>query len=354
MGSQQIKKKTRIPKTRNTPLGNLHFSSKNFKTRPKLTIYQIKFNRMGFAPVSKRFGPNFERLPKTVQSMFRDMQKKGQISALQPDLPEVPEDKLYRRVEQWKYLPGDRVMIVKGEHKGTVTSIVSHLKNTNGYYLEDGPMKKIVVPREYWRQTQPSHVVDYPVAVTRDSIKLVSSLTDEKTGKTKTFAADDVVFRGRYWDAAHKKMLPYRCVKNEEHITIPWPAPEPIHDDELCTPEDKALERSYFPMSVVHSGLPDDLKLSLRAPLARRTIPRYSKKIITNSDLKRLTPPKMPEPPHKELMRQEKKMLAERSIELTAEMKEFIGSKVAQHLASIEDPHMKKYIERVSGDRSKK
>ncbi|CAI4956699.1 CFC_HP_G0068220.mRNA.1.CDS.1 [Saccharomyces cerevisiae] len=50
----------------------------------------------------------------------------------------------------------------------------------------------------------------------------------KKTRKDKNGAVRDVSFNGSYYDADYKKVMPYRCVKGQPDLIIPWPKPDPI------------------------------------------------------------------------------------------------------------------------------
>ncbi|ODV97804.1 hypothetical protein PACTADRAFT_47657 [Pachysolen tannophilus NRRL Y-2460] len=306
---------------------------------------------MTWTAASKRFGVNMERLPPNLRRFFENFQLRGQIPAMRSDLPTLPENKRLKTMEDWKFAVGDQVLIMKGKLKGTITKIVKLQPASNGFYLEDGPTKKIVIPKEYWNQTQDSHVMDYPKVVDRSYFKLLGTVEDPNTKQKKYIAANDIVLRGKYWDENYKKMLPYRCIKNKEDIRIPWPKPEPIEDDAYCTPEAKVMERTYFPTSIVLSELPADLKDSLRPPLSKSSKSKYDKYYLRGPDIKRLTKPNMPIPEHLRKLREEKELLKnKKALKLTPEIEDFIGKKVADHLNKNDNPHIKAYIEKVSGD----
>lgn len=303
---------------------------------------------------SKRYGANMKRLHPLVKAHFDNINRKGQIPAVRNDLPAVREEKQFKSLEDWKYTVGDKVMIVKGALKGTVTSIIRTQKETNGFMLEDGPTKEVVIPPNYWLQSESSHVVEYPKVVTSEYFKLVGTIKDETSGESRQIAANDVVFRGKYWDEDYKKMMPYRCIKNKEEYIIPWPRPDKPEDDKFCTEEAVALERTYEPVSIFESDIPSDL--NLRDPLAKRKS-RFERKqqLLTKKDLKLLQSPAMPYSDTKKAFFSERAEIRSKQItEMSAEVADFIGKRVADHLNKIKDPYMWQYIKKVSGDRKKR
>lgn len=92
---------------------------------------------------------------------------------LKPSLERVDKEKQFKSEVEWKFLPGDRIVIVKGELKGNICSITQHDTHTNGYILdENGPTKTVPVPKQFWQAGQNSHMVSFPVPVSQDDIKL--------------------------------------------------------------------------------------------------------------------------------------------------------------------------------------
>ncbi|GMG19575.1 unnamed protein product [Ambrosiozyma monospora] len=307
---------------------------------------------MSLRHLSKRYGANFDRLPHFSRKMFEQMSLDAQIPAFVPDVPEVPKKDQFKRPEQWKVQVGDKVLITKGKFKGTVTKVMGLHSSTNRLYLEQSETKKIVVPKQYWQPKQDSHVIDYPKTVSVHDIKVVGTLVEEN-GTERDIAADQLVFKGAYWDADYKKMMPYRRIKHHEHIIIPWPRPDPEEEDAFSTNQEVAEVRTYLPDSVLKTDAPRDIVKSLRDPLAKRAY-KWDKKYLTKSDVKRMTPP---EPLYTE---EKKAMFAERAkireshpTEISEDVTEFIGSKVAAHLNAVEDPHFAQYINSVSPEVAK-
>ncbi|CDK24749.1 unnamed protein product [Kuraishia capsulata CBS 1993] len=299
-----------------------------------------------------RYAANFERLGYRA-SAFQNMFQKGQLPFLRDGREPLPEAKQNQTMEDWKFVVGDRVLLTSGPNKGTVTSILSLQKSNNSYFLEHGQTKKASIPFLLWERQQESYLVDYPVPVTADSFKLVTTIKEED-GTERDVAADDIVYRGKYYDSDYNKMLPYRCIKNHEHIIIPWPRPDPITDDGLCTPQETVLERTFFPDSLVSCDVSKEAYLSLRDPLAKRPY-KWDRKVITKSDLKRLTPPKMPFSETKKAFFKERADIRAKQIkEISPEVEEFIGKKVADYFSKIQDPDMRYYLSKMAGDQKKK
>lgn len=251
---------------------------------------------------------------------------------MRPDLPIVDEAKRFTTEQDWKFLPGDRVVIVNGEHKGNICVIKGRDEHTNGYLLDDnGPSKQVVVPKEYWQKGQTSHVVDVPKAMRQSDLRLVADIEDESNpGKFKTVAIQNIVFKGKYYDEDYKKVLPYRCVFGETDLIIPWPRPEPIDDGDLATLPEVTREQTFWVDSVVRNPIPHKAFLTIRNPKSK-----YRRGKITVDDLKYLVKPKMPmTESEKVALSMKDQLTAVKRPELTEEDKILISERVKNYLES--------------------
>lgn len=311
----------------------------------------MKNLQMSFKRLSQRFQTDLERLPDHTRKLFERVNESGILPAMKNDLPFVSDEKRFRSMEDWKYIAGDKVLITKGENKGTIATIIATHDPTNSYYLDNGPTKKVVVPSHYWTRSESSHVMDYPKSVTSEYFKLLGSVT--RKGTKSYIAAQDVVFRGKYWDADYKKMLPYRCIRYREDVVIPWPKPEEVKDDAKCTSEEIAHARTYRPTSLVHSDIPTEALPSLCNNPLRPHVgksKKYTKHIVTEMDVRKTTAPKMPlSETKKALWAERQELRRKRMTKMSPDVEEFIGKKVADHLSSVKDKNVWKYFNRVGG-----
>lgn len=298
---------------------------------------------------SKRYGRELSRYPHYIRKMFEQMQERSQIPAFRSEYRQLEEKKRYNSPQQWTVQPGDTVMITKGKYSGTVTKVVALQKETNRVFLEHSETKRVVVPKQYWQPGQTSHIIDYPLPQHPKDLKVVGTMVEED-GTEKKIAADKLVFKGEYWDEDYRKMMPYRRVKYNENIIIPWPRPEPVQDCIYSTSQELVEERTFFPNSIVYSDSPSDLSTSMRHPLIKRPY-KWNKEYLTKSDVKRLTPPTMPLSEAKLAGIEERKEIkASIPKEPLPETVDLIGDKVASFLNNITDPHYAKFINKMSPD----
>ncbi|CAL9735017.1 large ribosomal subunit protein uL24m [Monosporozyma servazzii] len=249
---------------------------------------------------------------------------------MRPDLPLVDEAKKFKTEQDWKFLPGDRVVIVRGEHRGNVCMIKGRDEHTNGYLLDDnGPSKQVVVPKEYWQEGQTSHVVAVPKTMTQKDLRLVADIEDEMNpDQVKTVAVQNVVFKGTYYDEDYKKVLPYRCVLGQTDLVIPWPRPEPVEDGNLATNPEVSREQTYWVDSVARNPIPKKAFMTIRNPRSK-----YRRGKISAKDLKFLVKPEMPMTESQKAALAMKEQLGEiQRPELTEEDKILISERVKSYL----------------------
>ncbi|ODV85898.1 hypothetical protein CANARDRAFT_175659 [[Candida] arabinofermentans NRRL YB-2248] len=295
--------------------------------------------------LSKRYGANVDRFPHYLRKMFEQMSKKSQLPALRPDARIVEESKRFTKPSQWKVQVGDRVLITRGKLSGTVTKVAALHEASNRIYLEQSETRRIIAPQAFWQPNQDSHVLEYPKTYHINDVKVVGTIVEED-GTERDIAADKLVFKGAYFDQDYNKMMPIRRIKYNEHIVIPWPKPEPVEDCEFSTPREVTEVRTHYTDSIVKLDTPEGYSVeTFRNPTAKNWS-KWNKRYLSKSDIKKLTPPEMPLSETKKAMLADKLKIKEQQItEMSPEVLEFIGGKVAQHLNSITDPNFKQFVD---------
>lgn len=286
----------------------------------------------GYQHLSKagaRFLKQVEKRPKHLLQHFKKYEEKSMPEFLLPSIPRIEDAEKYQSEKEWKFMPGDRVVVMKGKWRGQTSIIQQHDLETNGFILdENGPTKTVPVPKQFWSEGQTSHMVTFPVAVEQKDLKLVADIDDPTVpGKTKTVAVRDIVFRGSYYDENYKKVMPYRCVAGQEDLIIPWPKPEPKEDGELATDPDTTREQTFWFDSIVKNPIPQGALLTIRNPKSK-----YRRGTLTAKDIARLVAPKMPlTETKKAYIKERQELSAQPKRKLTDEDKELIGSAVYEH-----------------------
>ncbi|KAG7895478.1 hypothetical protein KL936_000186 [Ogataea polymorpha] len=300
--------------------------------------------------MSKRYTGVLERLPLHFRDFFMRRADQSQIPAFRSQGKFIPEEKRYTRPEQWKVLEGDRVMFVKGPNKGKIGKVLGLQPFTNSIYTDIAETEPLSVPKQLWQEGQNEYLIDYPKTVSPDDVRVVTTMVKED-GTEYDIVAEEVVFNGKYFDEDYKKMMPIRRVKYHEHIIIPWPRPDPAEDCVFSTPPEMAEERSHIENSILHFEQPADFKIeSLRDPIMKRPY-KWDKQVLKKGDITKLTAPGIPYSETKKAMYEERKQIRESQItEMSAEVMEFIGSRVAEHLNNVTDPDFKRYVDKVSGE----
>lgn len=298
---------------------------------------------------SKRYSRELTRYPHYIRKMFEQMQERAQIPAFRSEYRQVSDKERYTKPQQWTVQPGDTVLLTKGKYAGSLTKVIALQKETNRVFVEHSETKRVVVPKQYWQPGQTSHIIDYPLPQHPHDLKVVGTLVQED-GTEKKIAADKLIFKGEYWDNDYKKMMPYRRVKYNENIIIPWPRPETVEDCVYSTSQELVEERTFFPNSIVYSDSPNDLLTSMRHPLIKRPY-KWNKEYLTKSDIKRLVPPKMPLSENKLAGIKEREQIRNSiPTEPSSETIDLVGDKVASYLNNITNPHLAKYINKLSPD----
>lgn len=125
---------------------------------------------------------------------------------------------------------------------------------------------------------------------------------------------------------------------------LPWPTPAKINEGELSTPENIATERTFEFTTIGKSSIPIELVNQLRNPYSR-----YKKRELNGLQVAKLNGPEMP------LTIEQKIWLAKQAEKpkkklypLSEEVKEFIGSRMAEHMNKIESPELRHHLEVLS------
>lgn len=176
--------------------------------------------------------------------------------------PVSPKNR-YKGIKDWKYIAGDRVVIINKDYPGfgTVTEITETLSNgvrTNAYKLKNGgPQVLSFEPKILWQEAEnrTSYFTDAEGAVQRDDIKLVYEDPETK----KLMIVDDVDFtEEKYyipqWDSMNYK----RFVKHHPEIVLDYPKKK-IEDGDFSTPKESVMKVTYQPNNFFDSGIPDGI-----------------------------------------------------------------------------------------------
>ncbi|GMM56924.1 mitochondrial 54S ribosomal protein YmL40 [Maudiozyma humilis] len=290
---------------------------------------------INFKHISKAGARIMERLANPPKGIVRH-QAKEQAKALpeflQPDLPILPREQRFRGPRDWRFMPGDRVVVLHGEAKGNIARVTKHDTATNGFILDEfGPTKTVAVPKDFWTEGQTTHMVNLPVLLRQRDLRLVAEVEDpaDPTGATtKTVAVANIVYKGQYYDEDYKRMMPYRCVFGQPDLIIPWPRPEPVEDGPLATDSEVAREQTFWVDSIARGSIPQQAFVTIRNPHSK-----HRRGTITPADLRKLVAPDMPLTETKKAYLEEQKMLHSRPKPvLTDADKQMIGDRVRQFM----------------------
>lgn len=260
---------------------------------------------------------------------FEKIERQSTPEFLRSELPRVEDEKRFRTVKDWSFLPGDRVVIVKrGKWKGKISMIHQHDPETNGYVLDNGPTRAVPIPKEFWQEGQGSHISNIPIVVSKKDIKLVADIDDPNSpGKVKTVGIRDIVYRDKYYDEDYKRIMPYRCVGGQENLIIPWPRPKQTEDGYLGTDPHVTREQTFFVDSVVRAPIPEGALLTIRNPKSK-----YRRGTLSAKDIAKLVAPKMPLTDTKKAYIKERQEQSKREKrKLTDGDKEQIGAQIFEH-----------------------
>ncbi|CAN3365234.1 large ribosomal subunit protein uL24m [Diutina catenulata] len=303
---------------------------------------------MSWNSAKKRFQRDLDKLPQQLRAQW-NAQLNKQYALPTLESYEVP-DKSKKKVTAFDVgvTAGDLAYIVRGPQKGKITTVFQYMAQNDSVLMADVTEKKLLPPTRHVAN-QASHYTDYPKFVPRSDIRLVGKEKDE-SGKVGYLVAEELVLRGKYYDDRYKKWLPRRFVKHHEEVEIPWPSPPlELEDGELSTNEGAAFEKTYEMQSMARSPLPDGVINELRNKYSKHKQRKFSALHIS-----RLQTPDMPLSKEQKLYLAKQQQKAEAAAkqappaELSEEIQDFIGERVAKHIDSIESPYMLAHLEALS------
>ncbi|EDO16539.1 hypothetical protein Kpol_1064p20 [Vanderwaltozyma polyspora DSM 70294] len=279
--------------------------------------------------VRAKLARTLENQPRRLRPMYEKFGRKTTPLFLQSEKSQVLESERFTKPRDWKYLPGDRVVLLKGSKAGNICVIKSLREGTNSFILdENGPTRMVALPKPFWTEGQTSHMIQMPLDVDHSEIRLVADIDDPaKDGSLKTVAVKDVVFGGSYYDEDYKKVMPYRYVNGDRSMVIPWPRPAPVEEEcELGTDPVVAREQTFWVDSIVKNPIPKESLLTIRNPYSK-----HRRGTLTAKEIAHLMAPKMPLTETKKAYLAERKKLAKVRAErpvLSDEEKDKIGAKI--------------------------
>lgn len=297
---------------------------------------------MSWNTAKKRFQRDLDKYPELIREVLLKKTNKFNLPTFE-STKYVPKHERKTKLEDVGLATGDMVYVTEGEHKGKISSVLQYSLESDSVILTD-VLSKRIIPKAWWIQNQTSHVMDYPLSIPRDHVKLAAKDRDDE-GKVSYVVAEGVVLKDKYYDDRYKRWLPKRFVKHHETIEIPWPKPPTdIEDDAISTTADAVFTKTYEDQTVAKSPLPQGVLAELRNPYSS-----YKKKTLTDVQARKLTAPQMPLSTEQKIYLAKKAQQPEKKLEpLSEEVKEFIGSKIAEHLSKIENPALLTHLEGLS------
>lgn len=303
---------------------------------------------MSFNGVRRRFQKDINKLPKHFRVRETKNTNRFVLPTFEQKIDLIPEKERKTQLHQVGITEGDLVYVTKGEHKGQISTVFQYTPEYDSVFLSDISEKKII-PKFQWFEQQESHLIDYPKQIPKDHVRLAAKDRDAQ-GNTYYLVAEDVVYKEKYYDDKHKKWLPKRFVKHHDNIEVPWPSPpREFNEGELSTKEEDALEKTYELQSLVIPPFPSQVMNQLRNPYSK-----YKARYLTEAQARRMNAPQMPLTKEQQifLAKKEAKEAEQRTDQLqkdlTPEMKDFIGEKIASHLNKIDNPYLKLHLEALS------
>ncbi|KAK7206181.1 hypothetical protein BZA70DRAFT_126350 [Myxozyma melibiosi] len=189
------------------------------------------------------------------------------------------------------FKPNDIVQVIKpGPDFGKITR-VHYVGDRMGVALENvGPKHTTVLPKSHWREGQTSYVYTFNGFTHPKDLRLITTVKDDKTGEMVHAAVNKLKLGEEYYDDRYKTRLRRRYVANTGGVSIPWPDPvDEVTEGNFVTPYDEARERTFFVTDATIPPVPKVALDSLRNPYAWKLKPD-----LTEEEIHRLTPPKMP------------------------------------------------------------
>lgn len=300
---------------------------------------------MSWNTAKKRFQVDLARYPQYLRPAIRAQRPVPSLPTFENDRFVAKSDKK-TTVEKVGIAPGDLAYVAEGEHKGRVSSVVRYNAEADTFMLSDILDKKLT-PRSMWLAQQTSYLVEIPKEIPANQIKLAAKDRDEQ-GNVSYVVADEVVQKERYYDPSYYRWMPRRYVKHHENIEIPWPKP-PVEAeaDELSTLKEAVFIKTYELQTIAKSPLPKGMLAELRNPHSR-----HKKKTLSDLQARRLNAPHMPLSKEQQIYLAKKAQQPVKKPEpLSEEVQDFIGTKIAEHLAKVDHPALLAHLDAVSSAR---
>lgn len=279
----------------------------------------------------------------TKARLFKEIMKRHVLPTMPAPIVTLPKEERFTTMEGPGIAAGDLVYVTGGKYKGKISKVIQYNKEADTLLLNEATMS-VVVPKNYWTENQNSHVIDYPVPIPRKNVRLAAKERDEQ-GKVSYVVAEDVVLREKYYDANHKKWLARRYIKHHESIEVPWPAPmSQPKDDAYSTLTEHVFTKTHELQTVAKAPFPKSILGELRNPYSS-----FKKKALNESQARRLNAPEMPLSVEQRIYLAKKAQTPVKKLQpLSEEAKDLIGSKIAEHLAKIDNPLLFTHLEAVS------
>lgn len=300
---------------------------------------------MSWNTAKKRFQKDVDKYPAALRKVLLDQTDKYTLPTFER-MRYIPTHERRTTMEQVGIATGDMVYIAEGEHKGKVSPVLQYSAASDCFLLTD-ILAKRAIPKPMWIPNQQSFLMDYPVAIPREHVRLAAKDRDE-TGKVSYVVAEELIYKSKYYDDNYKRWLPRRFVKHHLNIEIPWPRPpsEP-RDDELSTPKDAALLKTFELQTIAKSPLPKGLLNELRNPYSP-----HKKRGITEFEARKLNGVTMPlSAAQKEYLAKKSQTPEKKLTPLSEEVKDYIGAKMAEHISKIDNPALLAHLEVLSKSR---
>lgn len=301
---------------------------------------------MSFNGVRRRLQRDINKLPRHFRSRETKNTNRFVLPTFEQTLDQIPESERATKLTQIGITEGDLVYITEGEHKGQISTVFQYTPEYDSVFLSDVSEKKII-PKFQWFEQQESHLIDYPKQIPKSHVRLAAKDRDDK-GNTYYLVADELVYKQKYYDHSHKKWLPRRFIKHHDNIEIPWPAPpREFKEGDLSTDEETVLEKSYELQSLVVPPFPSKILNELRNPYSK-----YKAKYLTEAQARRLNAPTMPLTKEQQIYLAKKEAKAQQdsikqqaNTQLTPEIQDYIGERIANHLNQIDNPYLKAHLD---------
>lgn len=279
--------------------------------------------------------------PQMRDHMLRERNK--YILPTMPTSRYIPREDRKIAMEDVGITVGDFVYITEGKFKGIVSKVIAH-SPVLGTFKTGDATRPMIVPKDFWSESQQSHLIEFPEEIPEEHVKLASRDRDEQ-GNIIHIVADEVICKDRYYDQWHKRWLPRRFVKHHENIEIPWPMPENDHTDSgRSTREDVAHLKTYEMQTIAKSLLPPGVIHELRNRYSK-----YKRNTLTDIEARRLNEPTMPLTTEQKIYLAKKAKEPKKKLEpLGEEVKDYIGKRMADHLSKIDNPYLLAHLDALS------